>query len=204
MDAATDLSAVIGVRVKERRQALRWTLDRLAEQAGVSRRVLINIEQGATNPNIGTLLRVSDALGVGLPELVEPPDFNVARVTRDGEGAVLWQGEHGGRAVLVAGTKSPNVVELWDWTLGANDEHHSDAHIDGTRELLQVQSGQVEVTVASEAFLLGPKDAIAFSGDELHSYKNAGEVEARFTLTVFEPIPAGTRPDSALAASHRS
>ncbi|RXZ70284.1 helix-turn-helix domain-containing protein [Agromyces albus] len=186
-----DLAAVIGLRVKERRKALRWTLERLAEQAGVSRRVLINIEQGSTNPNIGTLLRVSDALGVGLPELVEPPELELARVTRDGEGAILWTGDHGGRAVLVAGTKSPNVVELWEWSLGVGDLHTSEAHITGTRELIQVLTGVVEVTVGTERFTLNPRDAITFRGDEAHSYANAGDIEAQFALTVFEPVPGG-------------
>ncbi|MFJ4175253.1 helix-turn-helix domain-containing protein [Microbacterium sp. NPDC089696] len=190
-ESTSDLSAVIGARVKERRQELRWTLDRLAEQAGVSRRVLVNIEQGATNPSIGTLLRVSDALGVGLPELVEPPDIDLARVTRHGEGAVLWEGERGGQGVLVAGTKSPNVVELWDWTLALGERHDSEAHIDGTRELLQVLQGSVEVRVGSETFTLAERDAITFRGDEAHAYVNVGDGEARFALTVFEPIPGG-------------
>lgn len=190
-DTPKDLAAAIGVRVKERRTMLRWTLDRLAEQAGVSRRVLVNIEQGSTNPNIGTLLRVSDALGVGLPELVEPPELDLARVTRDGEGAVLWTGENGGRAVLVAGTKSPNVIELWEWSLGVGDRHDSEAHVGGTRELLQVLAGTVEVVVGTESFTLELHDAITFRGDEQHAYANAGAGEARFALTVFEPVPGG-------------
>ena len=71
--SAADLASAIGVRVKQERQARRWTLDQLAEAAGVSRRMVINVEQGAANPSVGTLLRISDALGVGLPALVEPP-----------------------------------------------------------------------------------------------------------------------------------
>lgn len=190
-DSPNALATAIGTRVKDRRQVLRWTLDRLAEQAGVSRRVLINIEQGTTNPNIGTLLRVSDALGVGLPELVEPPELDLARVTRNGEGAVLWEGEQGGRGVLVAGTKSPNVVELWEWTLGVGDSHTSEAHIDGTRELLQVLDGSVEVRVGSDAFTLDRGDAITFRGDEPHAYTNVHDDVSRFALTVFEPVPGG-------------
>ena len=33
----------------------------------------VSVEQGAVNPSVGTLLRLSAALGVGLPALVEPP-----------------------------------------------------------------------------------------------------------------------------------
>ncbi|MGA2829145.1 MAG: helix-turn-helix transcriptional regulator, partial [Streptosporangiaceae bacterium] len=72
MDESTAaLALAIGVRVRQERQSRGWTLDQLAEVAGVSRRMVVNIEQGAVNPSVGTLLRISDALGVGLPVLVE-------------------------------------------------------------------------------------------------------------------------------------
>src|SRR5512135_2402630 len=103
MDTATAaLASLIGERVKHARQARRWTLDQLAEGAGVSRRMLINVEQGAANPSVGTLLRISDALGVGLPALVERPQPKPVKVTRHGDGAVLWSSASGGRGVLVA------------------------------------------------------------------------------------------------------
>ena len=70
-DSTANLAATIGSRVKQERQSRRWTLDQLAEAAGVSRRMVVNVEQGAANPSVGTLLRISDALGVGLPALVE-------------------------------------------------------------------------------------------------------------------------------------
>src|SRR5579859_5042380 len=98
MDEGTAaLALAIGVRVRQERQSRRWTLDQLAEAAGVSRRMVVNVEQGAANPSVGTLLRISDALGIGLPSLVEPPHPKPVKVTRHGEGAVLWRGEFGGR-----------------------------------------------------------------------------------------------------------
>src|SRR6266571_5120795 len=140
MDEGTAaLALAIGVRVKEERHARRWTLDQLAESAGVSRRMVVNVEQGAANPSVGTLLRISDALGVGLPGLVEPAQLKPVKVTRRGDGAALWSGESGGRGVLVAGTEPPDVLELWDWTLGAGDRHDSETHAPGTKELAQVQ-----------------------------------------------------------------
>src|SRR6188472_4436741 len=100
MDLGTaNLALVIGARVKQERQVRRWTLDQLAETAGVSRRMVVNVEQGAANPSVGTLLRLSNALGVGLPALVEPPQRTPLEVTRRGEGAALWTGEFGGRGV---------------------------------------------------------------------------------------------------------
>jgi hypothetical protein len=100
------------------------------------------------------LLRISDALGVGLPALVELPAPRPVKVTRHGEGAVLWRGESGGHGVLVAGTEPPDVVELWDWTLGPAERHDSEAHTPGTKELVQVQQGTVTVEVTGEPVTL--------------------------------------------------
>jgi quercetin dioxygenase-like cupin family protein len=141
---------------------------------------------------VGTLLRISDALGIGLPTLVEAPAPHEVRVTRRDEGAVLWRGPAGGRGVLVAGTQPPDVLELWDWTLAAGEEHRSEAHAAGTRELLQVQEGRVAVHVGDRSVTLAAGDAVGFAGDVDHGYAHVDGVPARFTLTVFEPgvVPA--------------
>jgi transcriptional regulator with XRE-family HTH domain len=188
MDENTSaLASAIGVRVRQERQARQWTLDRLAGAAGVSRRMVVNVEQGAANPSVRTLLRISDALGVGLPALVEPPQRKPVKVTRHREGAALWSSESGGRGVLVAGTEPPDVLELWDWTLAPGDHHTSEAHTPGTKELLQVQQGTITVEVADQSVTLDTGDAVAFPGDVAHSYANPGTQPARFSLAVFEP-----------------
>ena len=189
-ESAASLAAAIGARVRQERQSRRWTLDRLAEVAGVSRRMVVNVEQGTANPSVGTLLRISDAIGVGLPALVEPPESRGVHVTRRGDGAALWTGDAGGRGVLVAGTRPPDVLELWDWTLGAGDVHVSGAHTAGTQELLQVQEGTVTLTVGEATggeLTLRAGDAVAFPGDVDHGYANHGTDVARFSLAVFEP-----------------
>lgn len=186
-DSTAALALAIGARVRDERQGRGWTLDQLAEAAGVSRRMLVNVEQGAANPSVGTLLRLSDALGVGLPALVEPPQPEPLQVTRAGEGAALWTSRAGGRGVLVAGTEPPDVLELWDWTLAAGDRHESDAHTHGTRELIQVQAGALVVEVAGESVRLRRGDALSFAGDVPHAYANESGKPARFTLAVFEP-----------------
>ncbi len=186
-DGTAALASAIGGRVRHERTARRWTLDRLAEVAGVSRRMLVNVEQGVANPSVGTLLRISDALGVGLPALVERPQPRPVRVTRRGEGAALWSGQAGGRGVLVAGTDPPDVVELWHWTLAPDDHHLSEPHAAGTQELVHVHEGRITVEVADQSVTLGTGDAAAFPGDVAHSYANAGRRSARFSLAVFEP-----------------
>lgn len=184
---SNNLSSAIGQRVREKRQAHRWTLGHLAEASGVSKRMVINVEQGDANPSVTTLLKLSEALGISLTALVEPPVTDLTKVTRKGEGAQLWTGDLGGSGVLVAATTPPNVVELWDWTLNANEIYDSGAHTAGTTELLQVRDGVVTMTVAGETTELKVDDAMRFSSDVPHTYANHRNKPARFSLTVFEP-----------------
>jgi len=187
MDVEADsLTSAIGARVKQERASRGWTLDQLALASGVSRRVLVTLEQGGGNPSVGTLLRISGALGVGLPSLVEPPAPRPVRVTRQGQGARLWHSPAGGHGVLVAATDEPDVVELWDWVLAPGDSHSSEAHSAGTKELLVVHEGVVDLTVGQESAALAAGDAVSFAGDVEHAYANTGSQVARYTLTVVE------------------
>jgi quercetin dioxygenase-like cupin family protein len=194
---ASQLSAAIGAKVRAERQAREWTLDQLAEHSGVSRRMLINVEQGGANPSVTTLLRLSDALGIGLQALVAVPQIKPVKVIRAGEAPALWTGDGGGRGVLLAGTTPPDILELWDWTLGPGDRHDSEAHVRGTKEILQVREGTVTVTVGDQSELLEVDDAISFASDITHSYVNDGTIPARFSLTVFEPgVGAGAKVEA--------
>ena len=193
---AAKLATAIGARVKQERHSRGWTLDQLAATASVSRRMVVSVEQGAVNPSVGTLLRLSDALGVGLPALVEPPESKPVKVTRSGEGAELWSGTSGGRGVLVAGTSPPDVVELWDWSLGPADRHDSEAHAAGTKELVHVLAGAITVEVDDQVICLETGDALAFPGDVDHAYLNPHEEPARFSLAVYEPGVGSATPRS--------
>src|SRR5260370_13650531 len=157
-EAEERLGKLIGARVRQSRAERGWTLDEMAERSAVSRRMLVNIEQGAANPSIATLLRISDALGVGLPILVDVDRPAGPRVTRSGQAPVLWRGPSGGCAVLVAGTEPPDVVELWDWLLAPGETHQSEPHAAGTRELLLVLAGTVRLQVGQATHTLDPGD----------------------------------------------
>ena len=190
-----DLAAVIGGRVREGRVSLGWTLDALAERSGVSRRMVVKVEQGETNPSVTTLLLLSSALGIGLPALVadDPvPSGTGPRLVPAGAGAVLWSSPGGGAGVLLAGTSGPDVLELWSWTLAPGDVHDSSPHGPGTQEVLHVTAGTVELDVEDETFSLAPGDTVSFPGDRRHAYRAASPEPATFALTVFEPATGST------------
>ena len=186
------ISRTIGRRVRAGRTGRGWTLDQLARRSGVSRRMVVNVEQGSANPSIATLLRLSDALGIGLPALVDTDDDISAPVVvrRGAELSPMWTSPAGGSAVMVAGTTAPDVNELWDWRLGPGETYPSEAHRPGTREQLLVLAGAVDLVVGDTEHRLRTGDAASFDGGLDHSYRNASVTRAaRFALAVYEPLP---------------
>jgi transcriptional regulator with XRE-family HTH domain len=197
VDPTAAIARTIGRRVRAARIGLGWTLDQLARRSGVSRRMLVNVEQGATNPSIATLLRLSDALGIGLPALVDTADDGADAVVihRSGDVTAMWTTDGGGSAVMVAGTSPPDVTELWDWRLGPGDAYRGEAHRAGTRELLLVLSGTVDLVVGDSEHRCKPGDSASFDGAVAHIYRNASAARpARFSLVVFEPALTVEQP----------
>ena len=61
----------VGERIKQRRQTLGYTQDRLATQASISKGFLSDVETGTRNPSAEYLLRIGEALGVSLDYLMK-------------------------------------------------------------------------------------------------------------------------------------
>ena len=188
---ADALAQRIGARVKQERAALGWSLDRLAAQSGVSRRMLVNVEQGATNPSIATLLRLSDALGIGLPELVDPRRARprcacVAPASWIRCGAALT-------AAPPCSRRAPSRRPSSSCGTGPSapvTSTVSDPHRRGTRELLLVLPGAVVARPWSETGrtcsrpATPPASTATWATPTRNPSRSRG---ARFALTVFEP-----------------
>lgn len=175
----------IGRRVRDVRTSRGMTLDQLADDSGVSRRMIVNVESGATNASIATLLRLSTALAVPLAELVDDRPSAPLVVTRAADRQPLWRGEHGGTAELVA---SSDMLELWEWHLQPGESYVSEAHSAGTRELLHVHSGRLDLDLAGERTTMVTGDGVSFGADAPHGYACAGRRPVRFSMTVLEPM----------------
>jgi transcriptional regulator with XRE-family HTH domain len=63
--------SAVGERIKQRRQQLGYTQDRLATQAKISKGFLSDVETGTRNPSADYLLRIADALEVSLDYLMK-------------------------------------------------------------------------------------------------------------------------------------
>ena len=155
MQDPEQLAADLGRNVRRLRLRRNMTLEALAERAAVAKGTVIAVEQARANPNIATLCRLADALGVGVDSLIEASGGPRVRVKRADATPALWSSEEGGRGLFLMGTDPPDVVELWDWSLSAGEHFDGAPHPVGSFEMLSVLEGKLAVTAGEEEHLLG-------------------------------------------------
>jgi transcriptional regulator with XRE-family HTH domain len=78
MPARSDYAQIFGARLRELRTAAGLTQRELAKRSGTSSAAISNFEAGNNAPTLGTLVRLADALGRDVTELVK----GVSRTTR--------------------------------------------------------------------------------------------------------------------------
>jgi quercetin dioxygenase-like cupin family protein/DNA-binding XRE family transcriptional regulator len=187
MSATDAVAEALAANVRRLRTTQGLTLDALAGRAEVSRGMLIQIEQRRVNPSLATLVRIADALDVGLQELVDLGGDRRMRLVAPDEQAVLWRSAAGGSGRLIVGSDGREHVEAWDWTLRPGDEHPAEAHPAGAREILYVLDGRLTVTAGDEQATAGPGEAIVFSASIDHAYRNDGRRAVRALMVVVTP-----------------
>ncbi|MFC9929100.1 helix-turn-helix domain-containing protein [Streptomyces sp. NPDC127190] len=181
------LTQSLARNVKRWRTERGFTLDALAARAGVSRGMLIQIEQARTNPSIGTVVKIGDALGVSITTLLDYEQGPRVRVVPADQAVRLWHSEAGGYNRLLAGTEAPGPLEMWDWRLMPGERSPSDPHPAGTVELLHVTAGELTLTVEGVRHLVPAGASASFEADVPHEYGNEGEVPMEMVMAVSVP-----------------
>ncbi len=93
------------------------SLDELARRSGVSKGMLVEIEGCKANPSIALLCKIAAAMGVSVADVVNVASEPMVHLIDRDAIPVLWRGEKGGSAKLMAGTSGPDMLELWQWIM---------------------------------------------------------------------------------------
>lgn len=199
MASPEDTAVALAHNLRRLRTERRLTLDELARRAGISRSMLIQVEQKRVNPTLATLVRLAQALDVGLAELVELGSSRRVRVIAPGDVAELWSSPGGGSGRLLVGSDQLDHVELWDWRLEPGDVHEAEAHLAGTAEIIHVLDGDLTLEVDGESHVAAAGESIVFAADADHSYGTRGPRPLRAIMIVITPPAAkamtpGSRP----------
>jgi transcriptional regulator with XRE-family HTH domain len=177
---------VVSTRIRERRKDRRLSLDRLAALAGVSKGMLVQIENGQANPSIATLCKVAAALGASVADLVQVSGQHPAEVLPAGAPRLLWRGPKGGSATLLVGSAGPDMLELWSWQLKPGERYEAQAHPQGTEELIHVVRGRLALAFGEVSYLIDSGGSAVAHTDRPHAYACAGKKPVLFTMVVAE------------------
>ncbi|MGW7823611.1 helix-turn-helix domain-containing protein [Streptomyces puniciscabiei] len=164
------------------------TLAALADQSGVAKGTVSELERGHGNPTIETLFALAYALDATLADLVEeeePPVIEVVRVAdrppisgRPLDARLLQRSRHPGM-----------TVETYELFLHPGADHHAKAHRPGTREHMYVISGQIDTGPRESPIRLGSGDYASFPADTPHVYRSHTDSRALLIMTVPKSAP---------------
>lgn len=169
----------LGARVKQLRAQRGWSLEQLATASGVSRSMLSQIEREQANPTLAVTLRIAQAFGMNLGDLLEMPGATSAvSVIRAEDHAFHYRSDKFCRIRTLSPLKLEKDVEFYEVQLQPSGALRSAAHFEGTREFLTVQKGQVRVESADDNEILNPGDSASYRADVPHAIINTGKGEA--------------------------
>jgi len=169
----------LGGRVKQLRSERGWSLEALANASGVSRSMLSQIEREQANPTLVVTLRIAQAFGMSLGDLLEVPGATSSvTVIRADDHAYHYRSDRFCRIRTLSPLNLEKDVEFYEVQLQPGGVLRSSAHFQGTREFLTVQKGQVRVESAADAETLSPGDSASYRADVPHAIVNTGKGEA--------------------------
>ncbi|MEU0388618.1 helix-turn-helix domain-containing protein [Streptomyces chartreusis] len=168
------------------------TLEELGRRAQVSKGALVSLEKAQGNPNLATLVRLADTLGVSVSALMQGSPEGRVRVVSAEAVAPLWTGERGSEARLMLTTSGPAPVEVWRWRLEPGEEYPSHPHQGGVVETVSVTSGRMTLVVDGTEHLVEAGQTATFDGDAPHTYRGSGTEPCHLIMTVH--LPPGPAP----------
>ena len=164
----------MAVNLKRIRQAKNMSLDMLAEQTGVSKSMLGQIERGESNPTISTIGKIVEGLKVSFEQLLKSD--SEAIVLPAPEEAPVYRKSIGQYCVhTLLPYDAGKHLEIYKGCLEEKGILENPSHGEGTWEYVTVLQGEIDVVIEGEAYHLEKGASLYFACDRKHSYQNRAE-----------------------------
>lgn len=172
-------------RVRELRQARSWSLEAMSAACGVSRSMLSQIERNEANPTLAVTVRIAQAFGMSLGELVESPSASsTIHVIRANDREYHYRSDRNCSIRTLSPLHLEKDVEFYELELRPGSQLKSAAHFEGTREFLTVQKGSLKVISGNEVVSIEKGDSASYRADTDHCIENTGRATALAFLVV--------------------
>jgi transcriptional regulator with XRE-family HTH domain len=175
-----DVLAFVSENLRTFRQRAGMSQAALAQAAGLSRRMIVQLEGGDTNISLSSLDRIAAVLKVSFVALVS----NSAAQSGRSE-VTAWRGvAPESCAILLGSTSARHAVELWSWTLGVGERYDAQPDPDGWQEMLVVTEGELLLDLQEGPVKLATGNFAIYSSAQQYAYINIGRGVTRFIRNV--------------------
>lgn len=186
MEESDRIARYLALNLQELRKAKGWTQQSLAKISQVPRSTITHLESGTGNPSLSNLIKIADALAIGLEELLAQPRSSV-RLFKAEE--IPWVEKAKGQVIVrKILPERPRGVTIDRMEILPGGYMGGIPHILGCKEYFCPQQGEFEVVVGGERYQVRRGDVLAFPGDQKHAYRNAGSSMA---VAISVVVPAG-------------
>lgn len=154
------------------------SLDAVAEQTGVSKGMLYQIEHGSANPSINVLGKIASGLRIEFIELISPPPEESYLVKTSEIYPIKENDKYTVKTCLPY--EDNKKIELYRIDILPGGVYISGGHGFGTREYIVVLEGVLTVDTGREVQDVNLNEIFRFNCEEEHKYINNGNSAVSF------------------------
>ena len=178
-----DLAQKIGIRLKELRQDVSLTLEKLAIATDLSPAFLSRIENGRSIPSIPTLQSIADALSVNIGFFFRDSDRQQYKITTKETRKKIVTQKGYEIEILNEGMANPFMEPAIVTNMSKDKEPGVEVSVHDGQEFMYVIEGKLELTLGSKKYYLKKGDAAYWNGSIPHKGISVSKKPAR-TLNV--------------------
>ncbi len=172
----------LGKKIRKARLDKGLTLDFMANETGMKKKYIKEIEAGDEIPSVGTMIQLSKAIGIDSNTLLKQDEDTLdkrkkAHVKRTENYAYTPLSSEGANKHLKA---FKIVVEAGKQHGGVGFRHEGE-------EFVYVLKGKVEVDVGENVNPLKKGDSLHFNSGIKHDLRNVGKEDAELIVIVYAP-----------------
>ncbi len=170
----------IAINLRKIRSGKNMSLDLAAEQTGVSKSMLAQIERGDANPSIECIGKIISGLRVDLSEILETPHSETYHIPK---ADLLPTKEVPGhyRIFTYFPYDNKRPFEIYGIEIMPGRTYFSGSHGERTVEYITVSEGTLTVILSGREHEIRDGDAFRFDSDREHLYVNRGDKPLRLT-----------------------
>lgn len=172
---AFEYQKMLGERIRRFRRDRSLTQMDLARQVGVTNGQISTIERGLSAPSIGTLKRISEAMGVPMVQFFERPEMRDIRVVRKSERKRLTTPNSPEVLEILAGSRLLSAMQVG---LAPEQTCRRPGHDSPSEVILIVQQGFIEIECDQQKLQMKAGDSAQIDGRALRIYRCLGDSPA--------------------------